>query len=311
MSIFIGETVNIAAEVKLLNVLSDPDTLTVTIDDPIGPPVTYTYGVDPEVVRTSVGKYRIDQVVNVSGAWGFAWNATWTSTNPTATALISGAFFVESLLYTLVIHAGTLLPANIAGAQVTIFYLNGVIAASGVTDASGDFPLQFPLGDYRLEVRKTGFGFPITSNFSFVAPATVNVIGTDFGITQATDVPRCLLYGYLKSVSGEVDRELEIYVDGVGSGNTAFTNASSTPSGVDKRSIGVSDRRLVLLPNDDGYWEVLLVIGATVRVYIPSISFDKTFRIPSQESLNLKDVLPDPGQFSPGIATTASGSFNP
>ncbi len=57
-------------------VVTDPTTVTVTINGPGTNVVTYTYGVGIQVVKESTGIYRVDFVAVVAGRWWIEWDGT-------------------------------------------------------------------------------------------------------------------------------------------------------------------------------------------------------------------------------------------
>jgi hypothetical protein len=48
-------------------------TISVTLRDPLGVETTYTYLVDPEVVKESVGIYLATILIDSAGAWYYRW----------------------------------------------------------------------------------------------------------------------------------------------------------------------------------------------------------------------------------------------
>lgn len=56
----------------------DPTTVTFYTIDPNGTVTTYVYGVDPEVIKDSVGHYHADVTLDVSGDWYYRWEGTGT-----------------------------------------------------------------------------------------------------------------------------------------------------------------------------------------------------------------------------------------
>ena len=57
-------------------VLADPATVTLRILSPSGVLDTYTFGVDPEITKTSVGIYEAAVVVTEPGDWVIGWLTT-------------------------------------------------------------------------------------------------------------------------------------------------------------------------------------------------------------------------------------------
>jgi len=53
--------------------LTDPDAVTLLIRDGQGTETSHVYGVDPGVVRASVGQYYYDQIFTCDGLWAQRW----------------------------------------------------------------------------------------------------------------------------------------------------------------------------------------------------------------------------------------------
>lgn len=58
------------------NAPADPSTVSVKVRTPAGASTTYTYGVDPEVIKDSVGNYHIDLQPDLEGTWYYRWEGT-------------------------------------------------------------------------------------------------------------------------------------------------------------------------------------------------------------------------------------------
>jgi hypothetical protein len=56
--------------------LVDPTTLTLTIKNPAGASVTYTYGVGPEIKREGLGKFYADYGALTPGIYKYKWSST-------------------------------------------------------------------------------------------------------------------------------------------------------------------------------------------------------------------------------------------
>lgn len=57
----------------------DPTTLTFSTYNPFGTTTDYVYGVDPEVVKDSVGHYHCDVTLDEPGDWYYQWRGTGTN----------------------------------------------------------------------------------------------------------------------------------------------------------------------------------------------------------------------------------------
>ena len=65
------DAVRCQAEFRTVNTneLVDPDTVIFKFKDPNGTIITYTYGVDSELVKDSVGIYYVDIDIDSDGIW--------------------------------------------------------------------------------------------------------------------------------------------------------------------------------------------------------------------------------------------------
>jgi hypothetical protein len=55
---------------------ADPGALRLKVRNPAGTVTEYIYGVAAEIVRTGLGKYRADVVVDAPGRWAWRWETT-------------------------------------------------------------------------------------------------------------------------------------------------------------------------------------------------------------------------------------------
>jgi len=56
----------------------DPTTVTFRTKDPSGNLSAHVYGVDPNVTKTAIGKYRYDLLLDEVGTWWLRWDSTGT-----------------------------------------------------------------------------------------------------------------------------------------------------------------------------------------------------------------------------------------
>jgi len=71
----IGDLVRLSAIFKVLEVETDPSTVTVRIIDPSGVKEVLTYA-DEEVTRDTTGRYHYDLLITESGYWSYRWEGT-------------------------------------------------------------------------------------------------------------------------------------------------------------------------------------------------------------------------------------------
>ena len=72
-----GDVVRVSVVFAASNgVFADPTTIVVRYKTPTGTTTAWTYGVNSEVVKDAVGKYRADISVTAGGIWNFRWEGT-------------------------------------------------------------------------------------------------------------------------------------------------------------------------------------------------------------------------------------------
>jgi hypothetical protein len=59
----------------------DPDTVILKVQDPDEIETSYTYGVDAEVIKDSVGVYHLDVLANKSGTWFYRYESPGQAAN--------------------------------------------------------------------------------------------------------------------------------------------------------------------------------------------------------------------------------------
>src|SRR5579872_6677913 len=91
MAIYVGDIETPDASFTLNGVATDPSVLTFQFIKPDGTTTTYTYGVDAQLVRDSVGNYHVQLAVDLAGNWSYEWVATGT-----VVATLPGAFVAEN-----------------------------------------------------------------------------------------------------------------------------------------------------------------------------------------------------------------------
>lgn len=75
----IGDLVSVTVEFRNTSaVLIDPTGVTFAVRSPAGVVTNYTYGVDAQLVKDAVGKYRVDVNATLVGTWRYRWASTGT-----------------------------------------------------------------------------------------------------------------------------------------------------------------------------------------------------------------------------------------
>lgn len=60
----------------LAGVPADPSTVTFSLRGPDGVTTSFTYGVDPEIIRDSAGVFHTDALPSSEGEWKWRWQGT-------------------------------------------------------------------------------------------------------------------------------------------------------------------------------------------------------------------------------------------
>lgn len=295
-TINIGDTVRISATVYDAGEETDPTTLQITVTDPDSVATVYVYGVDPEVVKENIGEYHIDVLATKGGQWSWLWESTGD-----VTANDSGTFDVEFSAVSLTITAQDSVPNPVPDAQLTVVNSDGVVVASGRTNASGQLVALLKPGVYVIAGRKDGWRFtdePITVTVA----GTATITGEDLGIVTSVTLAKCRLYGYVTGMDGGAVYDAVVIVEPIGQDIVSFVDQGG--SGLIQRNVGVLSEKRELHPRtNDGYWEIDLLQGTMVRVYIPKLNFERKFRVPAENVLNVRDARPDPGHATVGITS--------
>lgn len=73
----VGDVVRLRAVFSVLNVNTDPSTITLQVQSPSGVTTSYTYA-DAQVTKEGTGIYYYDLSVNEAGWWTYQWTGTGT-----------------------------------------------------------------------------------------------------------------------------------------------------------------------------------------------------------------------------------------
>lgn len=96
--IYPGTTVTLtAAFTDSSGVASDPTTVIFKTYSPHRVSTTYTYGVDSEVAKSSVGNYTATFVPDIAGRWYIRWETTGSTMTTEDNFVVTDSPFVDSL----------------------------------------------------------------------------------------------------------------------------------------------------------------------------------------------------------------------
>ena len=71
----VGGGIRLGNTIKVSDVVTDPTTLTITVEDPSGNLDSYTYAA-AQVAKTSTGVYYYDLALDEAGTWSYRWVST-------------------------------------------------------------------------------------------------------------------------------------------------------------------------------------------------------------------------------------------
>lgn len=293
-----GDSAQIEVRLKVDGVETAASSISIVVTDPAGTPTTYVYGVDSELteVENEVGKYQLAFTITDAPASVGVWEYVWSTSGGYAGELF-GQLNVVADRSQLIVEVQDGSAGLVAGARVSLL-VNGLTSAGKATNALGQatFPRLLD-GSYTVEVLKPGWRFATTA-YAKSGAATLVVTGTDLSISTAPTVALCRLYGYLIDSSGRPLRE-KILISTIGKGVRAWVGTGAV--GVDPESAAVGMQQVsVRSSRSSGFWEIELVQGARVRVWVPSLGKATEFLVPAQDTLNYADVRPPPAPHSGG-----------
>lgn len=76
----IGNATVITTTITVGGVLTDTNTLTLTVEQPDGTITTYTYGVGTFITRVSTGVYKATVALEQAGYWKYRWASPFPNT---------------------------------------------------------------------------------------------------------------------------------------------------------------------------------------------------------------------------------------
>lgn len=208
---------------------------------------------------------------------------------------------------TVTIHVQDQSTTGLAGVKLQLFKNDVVYVGFSTTDSHGDSgTLTLAAGNYSVDLTKPKVMFTPNPANIVVTTATTQVITITaevLTITQPAAAPKCKLYGTLLGSDGR-GLDTRVVVETVGTGaNRPFID-SVGGTAIDSQSLAVVPERREVRPDEaTGYFETDLVQGTMVRVYIPEMRYEKTFRVPDVRVLELRDIRQDPGPSEVGMTS--------
>lgn len=133
--------------------------------------------------------------------------------------------------------------------------------------------------------------------YRLTVTGTQGVSPPSFIVVPMAAPDMCHIIGYVRSPFGEVDQSVKVDVFSFGSRGERWMKSPSGLLGINPEALGVTNAQKAVFPNADGMWEVLLVQGTYARIFIPEMSFEWTFLVPSVTGpVNIRDIAQLRGQ---------------
>jgi hypothetical protein len=171
----LGDTVIVYGTLLVNDVPTDPNTLRLEIEDPVGSVTEYVWTSDLEIVRDTVGTFHFNLVITQNGRWLYRWFS-----NSTLTAFESGVVDVSN---TVVIQSvNDAFPAvPVAFVTFRIWDGDGNAVDLGIdpirTDASGEQSISLSDGTYRIASTKLNWIYDVAFFDITTSPTTVLLVG--------------------------------------------------------------------------------------------------------------------------------------
>ncbi len=280
----------------------DPTTLVFALTDPDGDTVSYTWPTPATIERTGLGAFSREITPTISGTWTFSWTPTGDVDH-----VQEGAFVVEHALETVTIHLIDQADDDIENAAVGAFKDSESLQDTGTTGTGGLSVLHIQPGTYAIQATKRRVVFPTSSMITVLntgggTPQTFEIEGVVLLTEEPGAVARVRLYGYLAMSDGRPYDEIRIVLESVG--KATFVSSTPAGSGVAPANVGITSERREVRASSSGYWEADVVAGTVCRVSIPSMKYEKQFRVPTDVAiLNVADVRTDPGNWEVGYSS--------
>lgn len=277
--------VSLDISVKSADVRVDPTTVHLLITTPSGTPLSYTYGVHTEIVRTDVGNYSFKLNLSAVGTYSYVWTV---SGNVNGTK--SGTVVVTYPPRNVTINAQNVVGAtSVSEARIEV-KKNGQVVGAGMSNVNGAFVLPLEAGTYVVTAYKAGWSFTavqiVVLGTQPPGSESFTVIGSNLNITL-TPPSTCRLFG--QTVGGVSTKVLVKTEEGKLPGGTAQV----------RNNVFANEVELSVVTNSAGYWETNVYVGSRVTVTIPSNNFRRTFLVPNKSVLNIADAVAEITERSP------------
>lgn len=297
-----GNTVQFDAVIRYQDVDTDPIDLILRVTNPSGVHTVYTYGVDPELTKTTIGQYHAEIVIPDLQSSVGTWQWQWLADGEGFSTQISGETVVSDEKDTVTITVQDADEVLVSSALVSVFNIHGGLVTQKKTNISGVASMVLEDGTYQVEIEKEGFRAPLTKLVVSGSSAAV-ITAIDLKIQAPIPTLRlCRIYGHVIDMTGHPFIDADVLVEPVGVAVRAYVRQGG--SGINPLNQGVMrDKRAIRARNSDGYWEIDLVCGSIIRINIPSLGLIRMFRVPEVAAINLADVRTDVTSASLGAAT--------
>jgi len=166
------------------------------------------------------------------------------------------------------------------GAEIAIYDVtNTNYLFRQVSDFSGNAQFYLPPGEYRVRVMKPLFDFNNPEILLVPAGGTDETFtGTSFIVTLPEIPGTCTLYGRILDADGNPKANTTVTAQSTKRGSNAILDEN-----------GVATTTLSVQTDEDGRFELGLMIGLTVRLIIEAMEIDIKRVVPDQQTISLPD----------------------
>lgn len=178
----------------------------------------------------------------------------------------------------------------VPGVKATLITSSGGVM-SALTNGSGvaSFAASVLPGVCVVHLEKKGYrweGGTITvPDSGGVTPYAVTKSLVNLSITDPSGVTYCTVYGFFSG-----PKDIQLFIEIGGAGETGWIEPTSKGSAIDPAPVYQSGEIRSIRIDDDGSWRIDLPRGVFCRIYAHSPRWSKTFRVPQQDAVAIKDL---------------------
>jgi hypothetical protein len=154
--------------------------------------------------------------------------------------------------------------------------MGGVFVTAGQTEPDGTLSVALNVGMYEVRLTKTGYTFGAPSALSVPPLGVVVLEGSASTVAIAPDPSLCVVFGTVRNAGGTPIAAAKV---------AAF--ASAVPQAVGGAQ--VTQQPVSTVTDADGYFELPLARGASVRFSISHTGVDTVLAVPDADSIDVTE----------------------